>query len=57
LAAASVSRAQQFAEQKRGDEFAAAEIRLALEEIGKVTGAVYTDDVLDRIFSRFCIGK
>ena len=27
------------------------------DEIGKVVGAVYTDDVLDRIFSRFCIGK
>ncbi|MCL4193459.1 MAG: tRNA uridine-5-carboxymethylaminomethyl(34) synthesis GTPase MnmE, partial [Thermoguttaceae bacterium] len=40
-----------------GEELIAAEIRLALEELGKVTGAVYTDDVLDRIFSRFCIGK
>ena len=35
----------------------AAELRVALEELGKVAGAVYTDDVLDRIFSRFCIGK
>ncbi len=39
------------------EELAAAEIRLALEELGKVVGAVYTDDILDRIFSRFCIGK
>ena len=39
------------------EELAAAEIRLALEELGKVVGAVYTDDVLDRIFSRFCVGK
>jgi len=39
------------------DELAAAEIRIALDELGKVVGAVYTDDVLDRIFSRFCIGK
>ncbi len=30
---------------------------LALDELGKVVGAVYTDDVLDRIFSRFCVGK
>jgi tRNA modification GTPase len=28
-----------------------------LNELGKVAGAVYTEDVLDRIFSRFCIGK
>lgn len=40
-----------------GDEFVAAEMRIALDELGRVTGAVYTDDVLDRIFSRFCIGK
>ena len=40
-----------------GEEFIAAEIRLALDELGRVVGAVYTDDVLDRIFSRFCVGK
>jgi tRNA modification GTPase len=40
-----------------GEELIAAEIRTALEELGKVVGAVYTDDVLDRIFSRFCVGK
>ena len=39
------------------DELTAAEIRIALVELGKVVGAVYTDDILDRIFSRFCIGK
>ncbi len=39
------------------EELAAAEIRAALEELGKVVGAVYTEDVLDRIFSRFCVGK
>jgi tRNA modification GTPase len=43
--------------QNMGDELVAAEIRIALGELGKVTGAVYTEDVLDRIFSRFCIGK
>jgi len=40
-----------------GDELIAAEVRVALDELGKVVGAVYTDDVLDRIFSRFCLGK
>ena len=42
---------------EQGEEFAAAEIRAALDDLGRVAGAVYTDDVLDRIFSRFCIGK
>jgi len=41
----------------RGEELVAAELRRALDEIGKVVGVVYTDDILDRIFSRFCIGK
>ena len=41
-----------------GDEILiAAELRAALEQIGTVTGAVTTDDLLDRIFSRFCLGK
>jgi tRNA modification GTPase len=38
-------------------ELLALELRLALEEIGAMVGVVYTDDLLDRIFSRFCIGK
>jgi tRNA modification GTPase len=50
-------RARAFIAQSAGEEFVAGEIRLALEEIGRVAGAVYTDDVLNRIFSRFCVGK
>jgi tRNA modification GTPase len=40
-----------------GQELVAAELRLAIDAIGQVTGTVYTDDILDSIFSRFCIGK
>ncbi len=40
-----------------GDELVAVELRLALDELAQVVGAVYTDDILDRVFSRFCIGK
>jgi tRNA modification GTPase len=40
-----------------GDELVAFDLRLAAEELGKVVGAVVTDDILDRIFRRFCIGK
>ncbi len=57
VAADSLRRAAQIAAAHRGDELVAAEIRVALIELGKVVGAVYTDDLLDRIFSRFCIGK
>ncbi len=38
-------------------ELLALELRLALEQLGEMVGAVYTEDLLDRIFSRFCIGK
>lgn len=38
-------------------ELLALQVRLALEELGAMIGAIYTEDLLDRIFSRFCIGK
>jgi tRNA modification GTPase len=38
-------------------ELLALELREALQHLGEMVGAVYTDDLLDRIFSRFCIGK
>lgn len=40
-----------------GVELIAEEIRLAARAIGKITGNVSVDDVLDRLFSSFCIGK
>jgi tRNA modification GTPase len=38
-------------------EVLALELRGALDQLGEMVGAVYTDNLLDRIFSRFCIGK
>jgi tRNA modification GTPase len=38
-------------------EVLALELRGAIDALGEMTGAVYTNDLLDRIFSRFCIGK
>jgi tRNA modification GTPase len=38
-------------------ELLALELRGSLNELGGLVGAVYADDLLDRIFSRFCIGK
>lgn len=57
LAAESLLRARQLVQQHGGEELVATEVRMALEELGRVVGAVYTDDLLDRVFSRFCIGK
>lgn len=33
------------------------EIRQALHALGEITGQITTDDLLDNIFSKFCIGK
>jgi len=33
------------------------ELRDALDNIGEITGAVTREDILDKIFSDFCIGK
>ena len=40
-----------------GDELVAIDLRGALDDLGRVVGAVASDDVLDRIFRKFCIGK
>ncbi len=45
------------ADEQQGEELIAAEIRAALDGLGAVVGAVYTDELLEGIFSRFCIGK
>ncbi len=38
-------------------ELAAEEARLAARALGRITGRVDVEDVLDRLFSSFCIGK
>ena len=38
-------------------DFIAMDIRQALFHIGEITGEISTDDLLDNIFSNFCIGK
>ncbi|MCI0469993.1 MAG: tRNA uridine-5-carboxymethylaminomethyl(34) synthesis GTPase MnmE [Nitrospirae bacterium] len=38
-------------------EAAALFLREALDYLGEIAGVVTTDDILNRIFSRFCIGK
>lgn len=42
---------------ERAPELVAAWLRTALDRLGEVSGAIPPDDVLGRIFARFCIGK
>ncbi len=56
-ALASLRRALEAQDSALGEDLVAAELRLTLEGLSTMVGATYTDDILDRIFSRFCIGK
>lgn len=39
------------------NEFIAIDIRSALTHLGELTGEVYNEEILNNIFSKFCIGK
>ncbi len=39
------------------NDFVAMDIRNALMHLGEITGEITTDDLLENIFSKFCIGK
>jgi tRNA modification GTPase len=38
-------------------EFAAIDVKKALQILGELTGEVFNEDILNAIFSKFCIGK
>ncbi len=38
-------------------DIVAVDVQLALEQLGEVTGAIVTDDVLELVFREFCMGK
>ena len=44
-------------EQSRSPELIAFDVRQALNALDEITGKIYTDDILERIFSQFCVGK
>jgi tRNA modification GTPase len=52
-----LERALVAAKARLGDELIALELRSVLDQLARILGVVYTDDILDRLFSRFCIGK
>jgi tRNA modification GTPase len=53
----SLSRAYQLSEQNLSPEFIALDLQKALEELGSLIGTTTSEDVLNLVFSRFCIGK
>lgn len=52
-----LAHAREAAEHSGGDELISMDLRAALDGLGQVLGLIHTDDILDRIFSKFCIGK
>lgn len=49
--------ARKSAENKMSGEFISADLRNAEKNLAEIIGEVTTDDILDNIFSKFCIGK
>lgn len=59
LTRAELSLNESLASVERGvePEFVAVDLRGAADALGEIVGVITSDDVLDRIFSEFCIGK
>ena len=56
-AAESLRLARQSIGEGRPADLVAVDVQDAIDHVGAITGVVTGDDVLDRIFSEFCIGK
>ncbi len=56
-AIAALERALALPDAGAAPELLAEELRLAARALGRIAGQVDVEDVLDRVFSRFCIGK
>jgi tRNA modification GTPase len=56
-ARAALARAAAAARERMPGEIVALELREALAILGEVTGRTVDEDLLDRIFARFCVGK
>jgi tRNA modification GTPase len=52
-----LEKAQAAFEAGLSPEFIALELREALDDLGLITGATHTEDILNRVFADFCIGK
>lgn len=57
MAMESLSLAESGLKENRSNDLIAIDLRGALSHLGEITGAITTEDVLNSIFSKFCIGK
>ncbi len=56
-ARASLERMQESLANNLSEDIAAIDIQSAMDSIGEITGKNFADDLLDRVFAEFCIGK
>ena len=52
-----VKKAKETIEQKMPIDIVAIFIKDILEDLGKITGEVVTEDIIEEIFANFCLGK
>lgn len=52
-----VDQARQSVEAGCAGELVALDLRIAADALGEITGVITTDEILERIFAEFCIGK
>jgi len=52
-----LKKARALLEKGHSEEICAEEVRKALPCLGQLTGEIKTDEVIERIFGRFCLGK
>jgi len=53
----SMSRFKSALKTNESPEYLSVDLRYALDKMGEITGEITTEDILGRIFSKFCIGK
>lgn len=52
-----VEQAARSVEAGRAGELIAMDLRIAADALGEITGVITTDEILERIFAEFCVGK
>jgi len=54
---ASIERTENGLRQQMPTDLVAEDVRMALHDLGELTGTVSSEDILNNIFGKFCIGK
>lgn len=52
-----IDQARESIDAGRAGELVAIDLRIAADALGEITGVITTDEILERIFAEFCIGK